>query len=114
MCSYADVGLDNDHMHYKRPAAEKVPTLRQTAGPDWWQLGQADLNKYLNLQTQNGIAKNVIIFIGDGMGITTETAGRFLLAQQNKVPAFEARLSWEDLPYAGLSKVTAMYTLLRL
>ena len=49
-------------------------------------------------------AKNVIIFIGDGMGISTITAGRIYAGQQRGVDGESFKLSMETLPYMALSR----------
>ena len=49
-------------------------------------------------------AKNVVLFLGDGMGISTVTAARILAGQQAGKPGEEHRLSFEDFPVTGLSK----------
>ena len=51
-------------------------------------------------------AKNVIIFVGDGMGVSTVTAARILEGQQRGVDGEFNRLSFERFPYLALS-VTA-------
>jgi len=51
-----------------------------------------------------GAAKNIILFDGDGMGISTVTAARILDGQLQGKPGEEHSLSWEALPFAGLSK----------
>lgn len=49
-------------------------------------------------------AKNVIIFIGDGMGISTITASRIYAGQAAGKDGESYRLAMETLPYLGLSK----------
>jgi len=49
-------------------------------------------------------AKNVIIFVGDGMGISTVTAGRIYAGQKQGVDGESYRLAMDTLPYAALSK----------
>ncbi|MEE4277418.1 MAG: alkaline phosphatase [Halieaceae bacterium] len=49
-------------------------------------------------------AKNVILFLGDGMGVSTVTAARILAGQQAGNPGEENRLSFETFPFTGLSK----------
>ena len=39
-------------------------------------LGKEDLKKALNTPRYEGIAKNVIFFVGDGMGVPTHTMSR--------------------------------------
>jgi alkaline phosphatase len=41
------------------------------------------INEQLNKKINTNIAKNVILFLGDGMGITTITAGRIRKGQLN-------------------------------
>lgn len=57
------------------------------------------------------VAKNVIIFIGDGMGMTTITAGRILKGQRrNDGATSEATdLEFDRFPHIGLSRVI-LYT----
>ena len=54
----------------------------------------------------NHPAKNVIFFMGDGMGISTLSAARIYLAQSRNLTGEEAQLSWETMPHVALSKVT--------
>ena len=49
-------------------------------------------------------AKNVILFIGDGMGVSTVTAMRILDGQQKGMPGEENVLPFERFPYLALSK----------
>jgi len=47
-------------------------------------------------------AKNVILFIGDGMGVATLTAARIYEAQQRGADGASNRLSFEAFPHLGL------------
>jgi alkaline phosphatase len=49
-------------------------------------------------------AKNVVLFLGDGMGISTITAARILAGQQAGKSGEENRLSFEEFPVTGLIK----------
>lgn len=49
-------------------------------------------------------AKNVILFIGDGMGVSTVTAARIFEGQQLGKQGEEHQLSWETFPHTALSK----------
>lgn len=51
-----------------------------------------------------GQAKNVILFVGDGMGISTITAARILEGQMKLKKGEEHQLSFEKFPFAGLAK----------
>src|SRR4029079_1681111 len=48
--------------------------------------------------------KNVILFIGDGMGVTTVTAARIYGGQKAGGDGATNRLAMEKLPYGGLSR----------
>ncbi len=52
-------------------------------------------------------AKNIILFIGDGMGVSTITAGRIYAGQKRGLDGESHRLAMETLPWAGLSKTYA-------
>ncbi|WP_370530609.1 alkaline phosphatase [Pseudoalteromonas tunicata] len=53
---------------------------------------------------ESGKAKNVILFVGDGMGISTVTAARILEGQNKGMMGEENQLSFEKLPFSGFSK----------
>ncbi|MEL6324703.1 MAG: alkaline phosphatase, partial [Pseudomonadota bacterium] len=55
-------------------------------------------------RTKPGAAKNVILFIGDGMGVSTVTAARIHAGQLAGVDGESYRLAMETLPYAALVK----------
>ena len=56
------------------------------------------------------IAKNVIVFLGDGMGVSTVTAARFYLAQKTKQKIEDTALAWEEFYDVGFSKVIPIAT----
>lgn len=70
----------------------------------WINDGKAALNAAKQLQPNNNKAKNVILFIGDGMGISTITGSRIFEGQQRGVDGERNQLSFEKLPYLALSK----------
>lgn len=55
-------------------------------------------------ESLRGSAKNVILFIGDGMGISTVTAARILEGQLNGLAGEEYQLSFDKFPFSGLAK----------
>jgi alkaline phosphatase len=71
---------------------------------DWFIAGQRFIADGERLQSDEGRAKNVILFIGDGMGISTVTAARILEGQMHGRTGEENSLSFETLPYVALSK----------
>lgn len=53
-----------------------------------------------------GIAKNVVVFVGDGMGVTPSVAGRIYKGQQRYgLAGEETYLSWEKFPNVAMMKV---------
>lgn len=70
----------------------------------WNDKAQHDLRNKLSQTWNTNIAKNVIMFLGDGMGISTVTAARIYKGQQNGQTGEEAELSFETFPYTGLIK----------
>ena len=79
----------------------------------WMQLGREAILESLegNADINTNLAKNVILFIGDGMSLPTVTAARIYKAQyEARQQGLEANgeetfLTFEKLPHVGLSKV---------
>jgi len=71
----------------------------------WMELGQVDIEKALNLKHNLGVAKNVILFVGDGMGMATITATRIHKGQTMGNPGEEGYLTFEKFNNVGLLKV---------
>ena len=69
----------------------------------WYQDAQINIGKKVQ-QTIRTRAKNVILFVGDGMGLSTLTASRILQGQKNGDPGEEGYLSFEKFPYTALVK----------
>jgi alkaline phosphatase len=70
----------------------------------WYADGRRAVEAAKRLRAQTGRAKNVILFVGDGMGISTVTAARILEGQLRGESGEENSLSFERLPYVALSK----------
>lgn len=70
----------------------------------WLTDGEAAIAKRLSVQPNTRQAKNVILFVGDGMGISTLTAARILAGQMRGEPGEENYLSFETFPYTALVK----------
>lgn len=73
--------------------------------PDWFGNAQRDLYESANRNLNTNKAKNVILFVGDGMGMSTVTAARILRGQLNGNSGEENMLEFEKFPHIGLSKV---------
>lgn len=70
----------------------------------WYKAGQHALRDAKELHPNNRRAKNVILFLGDGMGISTVTAARILEGQMLGKDGEKNSLAFEKLPYLALSK----------
>ncbi|MDI1299048.1 alkaline phosphatase [Methylotenera sp.] len=70
----------------------------------WLNDGAASLAAAKKLVPNVKRAKNVILFVGDGMGISTVTAARIFEGQQKGLDGERNKLAFEKLPYVALSK----------
>ncbi|CAI88011.1 alkaline phosphatase [Pseudoalteromonas translucida] len=86
-------------------SSEQLASLTSNA---WFSDAQTKLatTKTANasIVTESGKAKNVILFVGDGMGISTITAARILAGQLEGEMGEEHQLSFETMPYSGFVK----------
>ncbi|KAK4874975.1 hypothetical protein RN001_014335 [Aquatica leii] len=72
---------------------------------DFWEINaKSTLTERLRRSINTNTAKNVILFLGDGMSISSLTAARIYLGQQNKKNGEETFLSFEKFPFSGLIK----------
>uniref|UniRef100_A0AAX7VE14 Alkaline phosphatase n=1 Tax=Astatotilapia calliptera TaxID=8154 RepID=A0AAX7VE14_ASTCA len=78
----------------------------QEKDPKFWNAwAQRTLKNALTLQELNkNKAKNLILFLGDGMGIPTVTAARILKGQLNGQSGEETQLEMDKFPFVSLSK----------
>ncbi len=70
----------------------------------WMQQGRATVRNATQ-RSQPETARNVILFLGDGMGISTVTAARILAGQLDGRSGEENSLHFETFPVTGLAKV---------
>ncbi|KAJ6653655.1 hypothetical protein lerEdw1_008843 [Lerista edwardsae] len=79
--------------------------LEDEKNPEYWnrQAGQT-LTAALKLTPLNHRAKNVILFLGDGMGVPTISAARIYKGQLAGGPGEDSLLAMEKFPYVALSK----------
>jgi len=76
----------------------------QTPSDPYFKAGEAALARSLAVTPNTGRAKNIILFIGDGMGISTVAAARIYEGQMRGVDGESNSLSFEKLPWTALSK----------
>ena len=86
--------------------ANQVKTTAVETPKFWITQGQASLDKADRIANNKKKAKNVILFIGDGMGISTVTASRIFEGQSlpGNRGGEEHSLSFEKFPHVALSK----------
>jgi alkaline phosphatase len=84
-------------------AYAEEPLVPQVNDP-WFKAGQERLQQALLNKPNLNPAKNVIVFIGDGMGVSTVTAARIFEGQQRGEPGEENFLAWEKFPDTALVK----------
>lgn len=82
-----------------------VSDLNGESPEQWFADGQQELQNAISLSQNTNQAKNIILFIGDGMGVSTVTAARILDGQIKGKSGEENTLSFERLPYLAHSKV---------
>jgi alkaline phosphatase len=70
----------------------------------WFRAGQKALAEAQKLTPLRGHARNIILFVGDGMSVTTVTAARIFEGQRRGEPGEENLLSFERLPFTALAK----------
>jgi alkaline phosphatase len=87
-----------------RAAIIDVPVIHHPDGetPDWWFRAGASA-AHANLP-QRAHAKNVIVFLGDGMSIPTIAAARILDGQRKGGSGEENRLAFENFPAPAWSR----------
>lgn len=85
-------------------AQEASKPARVESPGQWFRDGADHVARAKQLSPQRGRAKNVILFVGDGMGVATVTAARILEGQLRGEPGEENLLFFETLPYGALVK----------
>ncbi|KFO30095.1 intestinal-type alkaline phosphatase [Fukomys damarensis] len=86
-----------------RPTHGIIPVDEEN--PAFWnQKANEALTAAKKLQPIQTAAKNLILFLGDGMGVPTVTATRILKGQMQGQPGPETPLAMDQFPYLALSK----------
>lgn len=86
--------------------AFSLPALAQpdARDPDWFAHGRQAVTQRQAIQPIPGPAKNVILVVGDGMGVSTITAGRIFDGQVQGFAGEGHVLSFEAFPHTALIK----------
>jgi alkaline phosphatase len=86
------------------PFAAQAQTVLPQAADPYFTAAQKQLQEHLQQTPNTRVARNVILFVGDGMGIASVTAGRILEGQLRGVDGESNTLSFDRFPYAAFSK----------
>lgn len=70
----------------------------------WYKDGVKLIQDNLKVKPNTDTAKSAILFLGDGLGITTITAARIYDGQLRGETGEENVLSWEVFPWSALAK----------
>lgn len=85
-------------------AAMLYQVKRTESAETWRRDGWRAVDRAKTEKIRKGKAKNVILFVGDGMGVSTLTAARIYEGQMRGESGEENRLSFEEFPFSALSK----------
>uniref|UniRef100_A0A1S4H681 Alkaline phosphatase n=1 Tax=Anopheles gambiae TaxID=7165 RepID=A0A1S4H681_ANOGA len=96
---------DSDKRHHPRLPDENKPGLPKSKNAEqeqtieyWRNQAKATVEKLLAKKENTNVAKNVIMFLGDGMSISTVAMARVYAGGEEKP------LSFEEFPFVGMSK----------
>jgi len=80
------------------PAAGQPPEV-------WRERGREAVARAREIAPDAGTARNVVLFVGDGLGLSTVTAARILEGQLRGEPGEGNQLAFETLPHLALARV---------
>lgn len=83
-------------------SGESALPAYQTSNP-WFTEAMAKLDAKPEFSGKKK-AKNIILFVGDGMGVSTVTAARILEGQMKGMQGEENQLSFDMFPFTGMAK----------
>jgi alkaline phosphatase len=87
---------------YSSPALSPLPEYQRKS--PWYREAQQRVAGNRQRLPATGTARNVILFVGDGMGMSTVTAARIYAGQLTGASGEEHNLSFESFPYTGLAR----------
>ena len=74
----------------------------------WRDQARASIDEQLKRRENTKVAKNVIMFLGDGMGVTTVTAGRIRKGQMKGQLGEDFLTEMEQMDHLGLAKTSVL------
>ncbi|KAJ8712623.1 hypothetical protein PYW07_005465 [Mythimna separata] len=97
---------ERDVYHKSRGVATPAASVPEVElDPQYWAAeAQAAIEARLAQRESKQRARNVVMFLGDGMSVPTLAAARTLLGQRQGVTGEEQQLAFEKFPTVGLAK----------
>jgi alkaline phosphatase len=87
------------------PLAPQTPRAEDPREANaWFSAGRSSVAEAARFVKGERPARNVILFVGDGMGVSTVTAARILEGQRRGDTGEENQLAFDALPHVALSK----------
>lgn len=95
---------------YHPDEIRREPISRMAPPPErdpsyWINEAEAGIRERLRRRDNRNVARNIVMFLGDGMSVPTLAAARTLLGQRQGRRGEEAKLAFETFPTTGFSKV---------
>lgn len=73
----------------------------------WYEAARSALRRRMqDAEETQPRARNVVMLVGDGMGLATATAARMLAGQRLGLHGEDHELSWDRFPAVALTRVT--------
>ncbi|CAH0725422.1 unnamed protein product, partial [Brenthis ino] len=107
LLGYIHQSLESDEYHRSVHNMRKLISPRhqiEATSRFWEDEAQKAIEARLKYTKASGTARNVVMFLGDGMSVPTLAAARTLMGQRNGRTGEESQLSFEAFPSVGLSK----------
>ncbi|KAL0822115.1 hypothetical protein ABMA28_005479 [Loxostege sticticalis] len=94
---------------YHPDEIRREPISRMAPPPErdpsyWINEAEAGIRERLRRRDNRNVARNIVMFLGDGMSVPTLAAARTLLGQRQGRRGEEAKLAFETFPTTGFSK----------
>ncbi|XP_028160306.1 membrane-bound alkaline phosphatase-like [Ostrinia furnacalis] len=99
-----DRGESDGAYEYEHPQLSIRSSAVEHNPQHWADDAAAGIEKRLRHRNNRNVARNIVMFLGDGMSVPTIAAARILLGQRNGQTGEEAQLSFETFPTTGFTK----------
>ncbi|XP_073966382.1 membrane-bound alkaline phosphatase-like [Choristoneura fumiferana] len=91
--------------HHARSPKSAVPPIALETDPQYWYDEAFEgINRIEEEVQYDEVARNIVMFLGDGLSLPTLAAARALAGQRRGAPGEETRMGFEEWPVTGLAK----------